>query len=277
MNRFLFFTSKFFPLLLITLGAINSANGQLVVSPDAPSEDLIAFNLPGAGITSAIFSEAANSNHARGQIFSLDADAGEITAISIFKGLDETFENGSITVRIFQGTGAQFDTGTGHTTENNGDDFFVGTTVTPLYSEAFAIDGEFANNDYVTFNFATPVPISTAGDYGFLLTYDPGDGTQDRFTYREDQPGNGQRIQVTNDAHVGGTSGSRRFVYAVHGPSSSVLLGDVNCDTTVDFLDIAPFIAVLSSGDFVDKADIDQNMEVDFLDIAPFIAILAGG
>ena len=61
------------------------------------------------------------------------------------------------------------------------------------------------------------------------------------------------------------------------GPSDgpAVLLGDANCDETVDFLDIAPFIALLSSGEFKAEADIDDSGVVDFLDIAPFIAILS--
>ena len=52
------------------------------------------------------------------------------------------------------------------------------------------------------------------------------------------------------------------------------LLGDVNLDDTVDFLDISPFIAVLASGAFQTEADINQNGEVNFLDIAPFIEVL---
>ena len=56
-----------------------------------------------------------------------------------------------------------------------------------------------------------------------------------------------------------------------------VLLGDVNMDGSVDFLDIAPFISALSTGVFQAEADIDLSGEVDFLDIASFIAILSGG
>ena len=54
------------------------------------------------------------------------------------------------------------------------------------------------------------------------------------------------------------------------------LPGDVNLDGVVDFFDIAPFIALLSAGDFQAEADIDMNTEVDFFDITPFIAILSG-
>jgi len=52
-------------------------------------------------------------------------------------------------------------------------------------------------------------------------------------------------------------------------------LGDVNQDGAVDFLDISPFILVLTTGEFIAQADIDQSGAVDFLDISPFIAILS--
>ena len=55
------------------------------------------------------------------------------------------------------------------------------------------------------------------------------------------------------------------------------LLGDVNLDNAVDFLDIAPFITRLVDEEFQAEADIDGSGTVDFLDIAPFIAILTGG
>ena len=50
-----------------------------------------------------------------------------------------------------------------------------------------------------------------------------------------------------------------------------VLLGDVNLDEEVSFFDIAPFIALLTSGDYQDEADMNQDGAVDFRDIAPFI------
>ena len=60
------------------------------------------------------------------------------------------------------------------------------------------------------------------------------------------------------------------------GVDPPILLGDVNTDGVVDFLDISPFIVVLSGGGFQEEADIDQNGVVDFLDISPFIQILSG-
>ena len=58
--------------------------------------------------------------------------------------------------------------------------------------------------------------------------------------------------------------------------TSTVRLGDVSLDGTVNFLDISPFIAALSTGEFQAEADIDQNGMVNFLDISPFIGLLSG-
>ena len=52
------------------------------------------------------------------------------------------------------------------------------------------------------------------------------------------------------------------------------LLGDCNLDGEVTFLDINPFIAVLTSGNFLVQADCNQDGEVNFFDIASFIEIL---
>ena len=54
------------------------------------------------------------------------------------------------------------------------------------------------------------------------------------------------------------------------------LLGDVNRDGTVDFLDIGPFILLLFTGEFQAEADIDQSGALDFLDVSSFIALLVG-
>ena len=55
-----------------------------------------------------------------------------------------------------------------------------------------------------------------------------------------------------------------------------VLLGDANCDGTVNFFDIQPFIDILSGTvEFKAQADIDGNEAVNFFDIAGFIDILS--
>lgn len=55
------------------------------------------------------------------------------------------------------------------------------------------------------------------------------------------------------------------------------ILGDVNCDGSVDLLDVTPFVDALTDGTFIDKADINQDGEVNLLDVGPFVDLLAGG
>jgi len=52
-------------------------------------------------------------------------------------------------------------------------------------------------------------------------------------------------------------------------------LADINRDGIVNFLDIAPFILLLSNGDFQCEGDVNQDGAVDFLDISPFITVLS--
>ena len=74
--------------------------------------------------------------------------------------------------------------------------------------------------------------------------------------------------------------GERDWILALSETDISVtvetLLGDVNLDGVVNFLDISTFIAILSSGTFQTEADCNESGTVDFLDISPFIAILTG-
>ena len=54
------------------------------------------------------------------------------------------------------------------------------------------------------------------------------------------------------------------------------LLGDVNCDGSVDLLDVQPFIDAITN-DFPDfKADINGDGSDDLLDVAGFIALISG-
>ncbi len=57
--------------------------------------------------------------------------------------------------------------------------------------------------------------------------------------------------------------------------ASTVLKGDVDLDGAVTFLDISPFITLLSSNAFQAEGDCDCDGDIDFLDIQPFINILA--
>ena len=62
--------------------------------------------------------------------------------------------------------------------------------------------------------------------------------------------------------------------------SQSLQLGSVYQEMltriAVNFLDVSPFIGLLSSGAFQCEADCNSSGTVDFLDISPFIGILSG-
>ncbi len=55
-----------------------------------------------------------------------------------------------------------------------------------------------------------------------------------------------------------------------------ILLGDVNLDGLVSLLDVAPFVDLLTSGDFQLEADLNMDGVLDLLDIAPFVELLQG-
>ena len=79
-----------------------------------------------------------------------------------------------------------------------------------------------------------------------------------------------------DDFIIGATrGGANRGGYVRVFVSQIILLGDCNHDGVVNFLDIGPFIAILSATDYLAEADIDQNGVVDFLDISPFITIFS--
>ena len=60
------------------------------------------------------------------------------------------------------------------------------------------------------------------------------------------------------------------------GDFTDVLLGDVNGDGVVDLQDVAPFVDLLTSGEFLAEADINQDGEVNLQDVAPFVELLTG-
>ena len=73
--------------------------------------------------------------------------------------------------------------------------------------------------------------------------------------------------ELTFDANSSNTTGQQGDLL--------LLLGDANLDGTVDFLDISPFISLLSNGEFLTEADMNEDGFLDFLDISPFIAALS--
>ena len=52
--------------------------------------------------------------------------------------------------------------------------------------------------------------------------------------------------------------------------------GDINGDGVVDLLDVAPFVELLTSGEFQAEGDINGDGQIDLLDVQPFVDLLVG-
>jgi len=86
-----------------------------------------------------------------------------------------------------------------------------------------------------------------------------------------------QTVFAGNENYLNADPDTQLFALpGVPEPTTMTLLGDVDINGEVDFLDIDPFIDLLSTGGFVPEADVNQDGAVNFEDIGPFIAILSG-
>ena len=93
--------------------------------------------------------------------------------------------------------------------------------------------------------------------------------------YSASNGSSGNSLQTPLGTHIGNRhriAGTFTTVTVTSIPP--VILGDVNMDGVVDFFDIAPFIAVLFSGEFQVEADMDESEFVNFADINLFIEAL---
>ncbi len=122
------------------------------------------------------------------------------------------------------------------------------------------------NNFDLTFeDFDSTNPENQAGDTGGYIPLNAAlnDAAQIEIIFSDfDSDGNGE-MELDNIEIVANVI-----------PASSFLLGDVDQNEVVNFADIAPFIALLQNGAFLEEADINEDGVVDFADISPFIDLL---
>ena len=136
-----------------------------------------------------------------------------------------------------------------------------GTTLSNSPEEAPEILGAGEIHNHLVFT----LDQNTPGAYGLLFQF-------------ESVPADGGPMITSAPVWLIFNNGLDEEVFeeqAVAAFSASVLLGDVNGDGIVNFLDIPAFIAVLTGGGFLAEADIDGSGEIDFLDIPLFVDILA--
>lgn len=124
------------------------------------------------------------------------------------------------------------------------------------------------NTDTIRLLFLSPTVSGSRGDLiefrGSELISLEGNATFDDFVP-------GSFVLTNSNTYLGEVT-----LNIVMGPAPPPLLGDVNLDGDVNFLDVSPFTAVLFriSG-YRAEADCNQDELINFLDIAPFIAILS--
>ncbi|MGJ8723619.1 MAG: sulfatase-like hydrolase/transferase [Roseibacillus sp.] len=218
------------------------AFGNITVSSLAPTTDIILSDNVG-GTFSRIFDEDTNTNHARGQLFYLPTDPGEgyqITGITIHKNSAQTFSNDTLTVRIIAGTPENWETGTGHDTPTDGNNYYVDTSVTELYLETYTIDGLVSGNDYVTFEFATPVIVADDSNLGFLITYDQSTAASPEY-FQYNEGSSGQRIQVTTTGHNIASSRHMRHFILGSAFDESLANSDDDMDGLTDLWELIHF------------------------------------
>ena len=168
--------------------------------------------------------------------------------------------------------------------DNDGDLDVVGASINRV-ARIWLNDG---TGDFTLFGGTTPLPdlpldqwlsadlidFDLDGDNDVYITGGDGQGrVQNRFFFNNLVQYGNDRIEggPGNDTIFGG-SGNDRIYGGTAGGNS--IVGDVNVDGRVDFLDISPFIRVLQTGVFQFEADIDGNGVVNFSDISPFIVLL---
>ena len=180
---------------------------------------------------------------------------GEIIAtngIGSFTSLAVVWEGDERTLRVL--------------TDSNGD--FIQGTVNDVSDLGYAV-GSFFDTSFNAFGFIWNPDFTN----GITLFED---------WLEEESPGANLPFNSINVDSIASGNGKLFFTvlssigeFALVEMVFDVELGDVNQDGDVNFLDISPFINVLSTGEYQIEADVDQSGEVNFLDISPFIQVLS--
>ena len=75
---------------------------------------------------------------------------------------------------------------------------------------------------------------------------------------------------------VQGQPRGSNLTYCIAGEIIPDILGDVNCDGELNLLDVQPFVDLLATGSFSNKADTNRDGSVNLLDVQGFVELLAG-
>ena len=139
-----------------------------------------------------------------------------------------------------------------------GDNVGQDANVTAIYGSNTASGG---NTQATRYNGPGQAQGSAVGSIPFVNFTFVADGVTDRISF-----------EIAGSGFVS----INAFSLSVTEEEASVLKGDVNLDSAVNFSDIPPFIAILSGGGYQAEADCNCDEVVNFADIPAFIAILSG-
>ena len=218
-------------------------DGKAVVQHGVPSEDVnLAFADVTAGNLTATFDITVNDD--------------EIIGGTDFEYFAHFFTSGSFNFRARLSVVAP----------NQAGDYSLGLSSTTS-TEEVTLTNDFNYGDTVAVELTLDVTTGVAsltvnGETIVGTSGNPGE-TMNRFALRQSDSSNNETVTVDN-------------LVVTSGVVVDCMPGDVDGSGVVDFADIAPFIAILSTNGFQCEADIDGSTVVDFADIAPFIGILAG-
>ena len=269
-------------LMLVT----SSANAQLISefqpnpNGDDPTNQTIEISgTPGASFTDLTFLTIEAEGGTTGTIDRATTFSGVFDANGIFTVDVPDLENPAFTAILATGfTAAQGD---------NADADMDGVIDSGLFTVVDSIgiqDSGSADSGDTFFtttvmavpdNFNEP-PLAIRGPNGdfftvfedaddFVLIYDIDGNLQDLADFDLDSTAMLVDVESFGAANPG-----------TGGGGDPVLKGDINLDGMVTFLDINPFIGVLSSNGDQAEADCNCDGEVNFLDIQAFIDLLAG-
>jgi len=152
--------------------------GMIEVSADAPT-DVFASGAVDAPNFTRIFADGArpaDDNEGRGN--EIVADSGsyagyQMDALVIRKDGNQDFTDttASLTLYVFEGTKEMWDAGDG---QGDGD-LWDETGISTIYTETFALDGAYAEGDYISLSLDTS--ITMASEMNFFIRMDQGDST----------------------------------------------------------------------------------------------------
>ena len=262
--------------------------GQTIYFGDAASEgQSVLAGDDGYSLPVLTIVNLSDGNSAGPVIYTAPADQTlQLTEVNFFTGnigatgatAVATGNSGNLTPFVVRILGADADGGFNGQQASSFEILAVGDAITTadvntLINGAFTVGGA---NPSISLNAGDRIAAGFLSDQRRMVLHDQAD-TQGVGEYIN----NGDSLTDATDGALTGNSDfdfdrAMSFNIGFVIDDGPVLHGDVNLDGMVNFLDISPFISVLSAGgEFQAEADCNLDGAVSFLDIAPFIVALS--